>query len=113
RILRLAAHRPEGVSPSEWAYYVHWTWNLHSNWGGYLSFDSKERDGFLAEFDRRLNEGIDVGSINWIWDQYVEHSTGGRHYSRNYRPTDAHVKCNYYEGQEGGYKLQWWLDESR
>ena len=46
-------------------------------YGGYLDFSSSERDRFVAEFDRRLRGRVDPNTIDWIWDQYVEHSKGG------------------------------------
>ena len=44
---------------------------------GYLDFSSSERDRFVAEFDRRLRGRVEPNTIDWIWDQYVEHSKGG------------------------------------
>jgi hypothetical protein len=110
RIVRLADKRPEGVSPSHWAYCLYSTWQLHSNFGGYTYFDRSERERFLAEFDRRLRGTVDLGTIDWIWDVYVEHSTGGRDYSRNYRPTDPEHLRDFLAGKLGDYDLQEWLD---
>ncbi len=110
RILRLAEKRPENVSPDRWAFCIHWTWQLHGNYGAYETFDRAERSRFLEEFDRRLNGRVDLGTIDWIWDQYVEHSTGGRRYSRNYRPTDPERLCEISEDTKGPSDLPWWLD---
>jgi hypothetical protein len=108
-IIMLAGRRPEGVSPSQWAYCVHWTWQLHSNFGGYEYFDHNERAGFLAEFDRRLGGAVELGTIDWIWDEYVEHTTGGRNYARNYRPTErSHLRA-FSAGRLGEYDLGPWL----
>jgi hypothetical protein len=109
-IIRLADRRPEGVSPSRWAYCLSWTWQLHTNCGGYEYFDRSERTGFLAEFDRRLTGTVDLGTIDWIWDEYVEHSTCGRGYSRKYRPTDPGHLRDFLAGKLGHYDLQEWLD---
>lgn len=108
-ILRLADRRPEGVSPSRWAYCLHWTWNLHTNYGGYEYWDRSERTRFLGEFDRRLKGKVDLGTIDWIWDEYVEHTSGGRSYSQRYRPTDPENARAWF--REGSYDLQTWLDE--
>jgi hypothetical protein len=87
RIVRLADKRPDGVTPEQWAACLHWTWQLHTNWGPSYGFRASARDGFLAEFDRRLDGKVDLGTIDWIWDQYCLNSTGGAGYSKRYRPT--------------------------
>jgi hypothetical protein len=110
RIVRLAKKRPQEVSPNQWAYDIHWTWNLHCNCGTPDQFDGNERERFLAEFDRRLEGRVDLGTIDWIWDEFSEHSRCGGWYSRNFRPTDpAHLRA-WFTGQEAGYDLQYWID---
>ncbi len=109
-IVMLADKRPEGVSTSQWAYCLSWTWQLHSNCGGYSYFDHSERAGLLAEFDRRLRGMVDLGTIDWIWDEYVEHSTCGRVYSRNHRPTDPDQFPDFSLGKPGDDDLREWLD---
>jgi hypothetical protein len=109
-ITMLADKRPEGVSPSQWAYTIHMTWNLHGNYGGFSYFDHNERARFLMEFDRRLKGRVDLGTIDWIWDEYVKHSTGGRHYSSNYRPTDPDHLREFSKGNYGSFELQEWLE---
>jgi hypothetical protein len=109
-IVMLADKRPDGVSPSQWAYCLSWTWQLHSNCGGYEYFDHSERARFLAEFDRRITETVNLGTIDWIWDEYVEHSRGGRHYSRRYRPSDPDHLRDFLAGKQGDFDLRWCLD---
>jgi hypothetical protein len=109
-IVMLADKRPDGVSPSQWAYTIHMTWNLHCNYGGYSYFDHNERARFLADFDRRLKVKVDLSTIDWIWDEYVKHSTGGRHYSRNYRPTDPNHLQEFAAGNYGSFDLPGWLE---
>jgi hypothetical protein len=112
RIVRIAAKRPQDVSPNQWAYYVHWTWNLHCNCGTPDQFDWTERAKFLAEFDRRLEGRVDVGLIDWIWDEYAKHSGCGRNYSRNFRPTEPdHIRSGFI-GQETEYDLRQWIDKN-
>jgi hypothetical protein len=113
RIAALAESCPKGLSPDQWAFCVAWTWNLHGNHGGYSDFDSSERDRFVAEFDRRLRGRVDLNTIDWIWDQYVEHSKGGAHYSRLYRPTEPNRLQLFRDGELGRYDLHEWLDTLR
>lgn len=112
-IVMPADKRPDGVSPSQWAYALHTTWNLHGNYGGYSYFDHNERGRFLAEFVRRLKGKVDLGTIDWIWDEYVQHSTGGRHYSRNYRPTDPDHLRAFSTGNYGSFDPPKWLERLR
>ena len=63
--------------------------------------------------DRRLTGTVDLGTIDWIWDEYIKHSTGGRHYSQGYRPTDPDHVRQFFEGYERSYDLQEWLDRLR
>jgi len=108
RILTLATKRPADVSPKQWAFCLHWTWNLHTNAGNYNNFDRAASEEFLAEFDRRLNGKVDLRTIEWIWDQYVEHSQGGHRYS-HYRPTNPEMVRELSEAKPGEYDLQEWL----
>ncbi len=110
RILRLAEKRPAEVSPDQWAFCVYWTWQLHDNYGGYEFFDPARRGPFLAEFDRRLDGRVDLGTIDWIWDQYVEHAKG-RYFSENFRPTSPQRLRQVSEGKMGELNLQEWLDK--
>jgi hypothetical protein len=89
RILSLAERRPDDVDAKQWAACLHWTWNLHGNHGGITYFDARARYPFLGEFDRQLKGRVDLSTIDWIWDQYVLHTSGGRSYSDHYRPTTA------------------------
>jgi hypothetical protein len=109
RILRLAEERPEGIDPDEWAFCTFWTWQLHTNWGPYESFHPAARDRFLAEFDRRLDGPVDFSTVDWIRDQYVEHSRGGRHYSEDFRPTDPDRLRRLAEGRYGQMDRRWWV----
>ena len=111
RIVRLADKRPEGMTPGQWAYCLHWTWNLHTNCGGYEDWrNSGDRASFSAEFDRRLQAAVDLSTIDWIWDQYASRATGGRDYASLYRPTDPGNIRKWYEEEKESYDLEPWLD---
>jgi hypothetical protein len=112
-ILRLAERRPENLEESQWASCIHWTWNLHANYGPPSFFDATARDQFLSEFDRRLASEVDLATIDWIWDQYSLHSTGGRNYSKNYRPTTAERLREAAENRFDEFDLGRWIDELR
>jgi hypothetical protein len=107
-ILLLADKRPPDVSPSRWAYYLHWTWQLHTNHGGYEYFKRRERERFLRNLDRRLAGKVDVATIDWIWDEYVKNAGAG-YYSERFRPTDPTTIRGYFTGQEGSYDLNGWV----
>jgi hypothetical protein len=110
RIVRLADKRPEGVSPSRWAYCLHWTRQLHSNYGTYEFIKPREQVRFLREFDRRLRAKVDVDTIDWIWDEYAKQTAGGLRYSQHYRPTDPGNIRFWFTDQKESYNLQEWLD---
>jgi hypothetical protein len=109
-IVMLADKRPEGVTAGQWAHCLSWTSQLHGNCGGYAYFDHSNRTEFLAEFDRRLAGPVDLGTIDWIWDEYVAHSTCGRDYARNHRPTDPERLRDASADNLGDDHLREWLD---
>jgi hypothetical protein len=110
RILKLAEKVPDDVSPSQWAFCLCSTWNLHANCGGYEYFDLAYRERFLAQLDCKLNGRVDLSTIDWIWDQYVNHSRGGSRYSLLYRPsTPEHLR--ELSGGKWGQRGQSDLDE--
>ena len=91
RILKLSVKRPASVSEKDWAKCIHWTWNLHSNYGhSYFRPDAHEL--FLAEFDHHLAERVDMKTIDWIWDQYLIHAPNSKSYA-HYRPTTSEVRA--------------------
>jgi hypothetical protein len=110
RILSLAERRPNDVDSKQWAACLHWTWNLHANCGAATYFDPRARDLLLEEFDRRLQKEVSLSTIDWIWDQYVLHSRGGRRYSDHYRPTTAERLNEASLDRYGEYKLDGWLE---
>jgi hypothetical protein len=112
-IVMLADKCPDGLSAGQWAHCLSWTWQLHANCGSYDFFDHRERARFLAEFDGRLKGTVDLGTIDWIWDQYVAHSQCGRAYSQNHRPTNPDRLREISADTPGNDQLQEWLDRSR
>jgi hypothetical protein len=110
RILSLAERRPADVDAKQWAACLHWTWNLHGNYGGFTYFDVTARDPFLAEFDRRLRGKIDLSIIDWIWDQYALHTSGGSHYSDLDRPTTAERLREASFNRYGENNLNEWIE---
>ena len=110
RIVCLAERRPDDVDPKQWAACLHWTWNLHGNYGDISYFDARARYPFLAEFDRRLVGKVDLSTVDWIWDQYVLHTRGGRRYSNNYRPTTAERLKEASLDRYGENNLGGWLE---
>jgi hypothetical protein len=111
RILCLAERRPGDVDSKQWAACLHWTWNLHGNYGGLSYFDPRARYLFLAEFDRRLEGKVDFSTIDWIWDQYALHTKGGSSYSDRYRPTTAVRLKEASLDRYGENHLDSWLEQ--
>jgi len=83
----LAGKRPADVPPGQWEFMVGWTLNLHANCGTEQRIDRNERQAFLDELERRLQGPVGVDTIDWIWDEYIRITKGGRHYDENWRPT--------------------------
>ena len=110
RILCLAERRPENVDQKQWAACLHWTWNLHANYGAVSYFEAQSRETFLAEFDQRFNGQVDLSTIDWIWDQYALHTNGGRSYSDHYRPTTADRLKQATVDQYGENNLDGWIE---
>lgn len=111
RILQLAEKRPDGVSREHWAACILMTWNLNANCGAFPDwFQPSARDPFLAEFERRLQGKVDLGTIDWVWDQYCLYSTGGNSYSRVYRPTKPEWLASANAKAAGEYDLDVWLE---
>ncbi len=106
RLLTLAEKCPNGLKATRWAFCIHWTWNLHCNCGAHY-FSATEREQFLTELDERLAREVDLGTIDWIWDQYCRYSTCGQHYSQNYRATTAERL------KDGAADLQEWIEMLR
>ncbi len=85
-ILKLSTKCPPDVSRERWAHCINWTWQLHANYGPYWNWDRNERQRFIEELEQRVNGPVDMATIDWIWDQYVELTDGGKNYDDN-RPT--------------------------
>ena len=88
-IENLVLHRPPGVTRAQWQYVVGWTLNAHGNCCSF--YGAVDLDG-LARFSRELDDrierdSVDMGTIDWIWDQYERISRVGPEYSRRFRPT--------------------------
>jgi len=92
RILMLSDKRPVSVSQEDWAKCIHWTWNLHSNFGPPSYFNPDVRESFLADFDQRLAGSVDLKTIDWIWDQYLIHAPKSKSYA-HYRPTTSEARA--------------------
>ncbi len=89
-ILQLSEKCPGELSEAQWAYCITWTLTLHGNFGsspspGHVPTDDLER--ITNELNRRIDAGADLGTINWIWDQYIVAYPRAARYEVSYRPT--------------------------
>lgn len=112
RILRLAEKPPADLSGAQWASCIGWTWNLHTNWGPAPDFDAAERDRFLAEFEQRLEGERNLGTIDWIWDQYCRYTQGGKSYSKSFRPTTPESLKQAASNPQLNIDLEWYREEA-
>jgi hypothetical protein len=79
---------PPDLDAATWEQVVQWTGNLHSNCGVQHTWvNREEKCPFLEELERRLQGPVDLGTIDWIWDEYARITEGGQLYSDKYRPT--------------------------
>lgn len=84
----LQGNRPANVPADRWEHLCSWTVNLHGNCGViWNAVEPEWREPFAAELRRRVSGPVSVADIDWIWDEYAAHTTGGPRYSREYRPT--------------------------
>jgi len=86
-ITRLAITRPSDVTDAQWSGCVYWTWQLHTNYGGHNYFDHSASYTFADEFEQKLDGQVSLQTVDWIWDQYIQHTKGAQRYSDTYRPT--------------------------
>lgn len=86
-ILKLAPRCPPDVTPARWANCLGNTWNLHVNYGGPSFFDSRLREPFVIEFERRLEGPVGLDTIDWIWDEYARCVPPAKGYGSRFRPT--------------------------
>jgi len=85
----LANQRPEGVTKAQWSFVLGWTLQAHGNCCSALDWvDMEHMREFAKELRKRVDEGdVDMSTIDWIWDEYVQFSSMGETYSEKYRPT--------------------------
>jgi hypothetical protein len=78
-IKSLVYKRPPELSKGQWEFIVGWTINMHANCGSIPGkVEPAWRDEFAAELKRRLQGPISLADIDWIWDEYVRHTTYGQ-----------------------------------
>jgi hypothetical protein len=88
RSIRMLARKyPRGLTSGQWACCVSWTHHLHSNCSHYPVFPTARLRAFEDELNTRLEGEVDLSTIDWIWDEYVNYARGGQQYSNEYRPT--------------------------
>ena len=86
RIACLGGRKPAGIDSKQWAACVHWTWQLHTNYGGIGDSREDARGRFLGQLDEKLKGDVDLSTIDWFWDNYPARA-GAASYSDDYRPT--------------------------
>ena len=95
----LRDRKPANLDEQTWDNWIFWTLNGHGN---VLAFDhgipSEEMDRFESELHQKTQAPIDIGTLEWIWDEFVRLSPyGGKRYSENWRPTSP-TRITPFEG---------------
>jgi hypothetical protein len=71
-ILRLSLECPNELSEHQWGYCIVWTWIMHGNFGcTHLSVPTEDLNRIADDLNRRIDEGADLDTIDWIWDEYL------------------------------------------
>lgn len=88
-LMTLAEKRPPGVTPKQWHHVVAWTLNAHSNTlVATRQIPRFEMARFEANLRERLQAPVNLGTIDWIWDEFVRlGSSSAMSYSERFRPT--------------------------
>lgn len=80
--------RPKEVNRKEWAYVLAWTENVQANCLGRDQITDYEHfRRFVDELKRRVDEDVDLHTVDWIWDEIVAFSSVGPWYAEHWRPT--------------------------
>jgi hypothetical protein len=95
----LAKKRPPNVTRKQWEQIVGWTLNAHGNClASQQNMPPEEMNRFEAELTQRLQGTVDLGTIDWIWDEIVRLTSSGRTYSDRWRPTSPEKLKEFEEG---------------
>lgn len=113
-ITRLAMHQPPGIAKEQWAFCIHWTWNLHANFGAMFYAPTGGLQRLARQLNSRIDSGPDLSTIDWVWDQYIEMYPPSAAYEK-WRPTSPQNREAFLMGSEalGGSPLSWWQSEYR
>lgn len=107
-IARLALTCPSGLAEHQWSYCIYWTWNLHCNYGIISSYvPTEDLQRIVAEFEKKIDAGASLATIDWLWDEYYRSFSGARDYER-YRPTSLDKLSELDAEFLGPYTLDWW-----
>ena len=107
-ILKLAVARPPDLTDDQWAYCIFWTWNLQGNYGSVPSYvPTADLERIAAGLERRIERGVSVQTIDWVWDQYIQAFPDAASYN-HHRPTAPRNRARFEAGDHGGNPLSVW-----
>jgi hypothetical protein len=89
---------------------IGWTWNLHGNWGYPAFFDRHELQRFANELDQRVDGRVELATIDWIWDQYANHTRGGQRYADGCRQAIEDTLKEVDSNSWPGDPLEEWIE---
>lgn len=110
-ILRLAEHSPPELTDDQWAYCVMWTLNLHSNYS-YICRDTPAVRQLTRDVHARIDDGVDITDIDWIWDRYFELIPRAKNYD-HFRPTAEANAEGLQRGDHGNNPLSSFQEKYR
>lgn len=110
-ILSLATKRPRELTADQWAHCVTWTWNLHCNFGQLpYEIPTNDLDQIASGLQERVEQGPDLATIDWVWDQYMESCPSARN-CEHWRPTAPDNRDAFQVGYHGVNALARWKSD--
>jgi hypothetical protein len=81
-IVSLQDRRPPEITRGQWGSAVAWTRNLHANSLLMFEADAPTIAAFERRLRKRLEERVDMRTIDWIWAEYANLCPHGASYQR-------------------------------
>lgn len=81
-IYGMRSRRPAELSRGQWSEAVGWTGQLHGNSQLWIEADARVLAAFQARFRKKLEDRINLQTIDWIWDEYSRLTPHGQSYQK-------------------------------
>ena len=110
-IMKLSLKVPREFTDGQWAYCIHWTWQLNSNYAHMSYTPTAAMERMSTELLVRIDAGADRNTIDWFWDEWMQASPSAENYQR-FRPTIRENREELDSGM-GDDALLWWQTQYR